>query len=47
MKFSDEVVSLVWNNIFDGAHAAIDQWNDFPWHIGLKGICDSDKIHSS
>lgn len=47
MKFSDEVVSIVRENIFEGAHKAIDQWNDFPWHTGPKGGCDSDKIHSS
>ncbi len=47
MVFDNKVVSRVRSNIFRAAQDAISDWNNFPWHTGPKGDCDSDRVHSS
>ena len=34
-------------NIFDAAHAAISDWETFPWHRDMRGHVQADKPHSS
>lgn len=34
-------------NIFDAAHAAISDWDTFPWHRDMRGHVQADKPHSS
>ena len=34
-------------NIFPFAHAAIQSWEEFPWHLDGSRHCDSHKPHSS
>jgi hypothetical protein len=34
-------------NLFHRSHAAIDDWDSFPWHRDRRGVTDTTKSESS
>jgi hypothetical protein len=42
-----ETRRLVEENLFQPARAAVDPWDEFPWHLDRIGQCDTHKRHSS
>ncbi|SRR6266851_3966623 len=38
---------VVRRNLFPAAHASVEPWEDFPWHLDRRGFCDTGVPHSS
>ncbi|GBE23193.1 MAG TPA: hypothetical protein ENH00_13535 [Actinobacteria bacterium] len=47
MKPGSDKIEAIRANIYPGAHWAINDWEQFPWHHDGKGKPDSDVAHSS
>jgi hypothetical protein len=47
VRMDPELEETIKKNLFPASHAAIDDWEKFPWHRDRHGHIDTHKRHSS